>query len=743
MTPSLRLLLASTALASVAAAQSDAPTVLSPFEVKSESGYQPTTALSVTRFAENLRNLPITLSALTEDFLKDFDPLDFNDAFRYVPGVEVAGRRADPDSTFILRGFGSSLFRDGVPTYRAPGFYNVQRVEVLKGPAAILFGQSDPGGIVNVLTKRAIIGGNQRTLTFGYGSWDAYRVQADINQTLVPRALAVRVNAYRSEGDHFADYMGLTEQFGAISLAARANDRLTFWFNAERRERDERGGVGNGLPLWLGADGRGGVSPLRQTGRPVGVHPSATAETNVYPNGYNKIENVVLNGSAELIVAPWLTLRSYTVYDQGKFLRADSLHNDNYLNPLVDPDTMILRQVLRENRYTEVFQTQVDAMTSFDFGAVKLRSITSFEYNTNLFQLTERRIRFNPSPAAYSDPGMIAGGTYNVRTGVRTGYMRPGLPVDRVLSLTIGQDGVNEVLTPFTGDLRPQISRGWVSSHLISAFEDRLHLLGALRYSDVAGNVANDRLYSADPQVGAIFKLRPNVSVFASYSETFRRASGSRDHFGNPLEPITGEGVEAGFKFDLLQQKLFATLSAFHILRQNLPVTDPDLFAGVAAPGGQRGLIQTGEQMSEGVELEMFYRPIRPLQTTVGFSYLHTETTKDKQRPFLVGQQLQGVPDYAVSFTARYDLSAAALKGLSLLGAVTGRYGARTIDNMAYTNGGYTTYDAGFIYGFRLGRFPATFQLNLRNLSDKFYLNGASSAPGAPRSFNSSLTLRF
>ncbi len=193
-------------LAETAAAAADAgndPVVLSEFTVSTsqDQGYRAGNSVSATRIDTPIKNLPFAVNAFTEQFILDTGARDLQDIVKYAPGVTGAGREFVSGNTrFNIRGFDTTApQRNGFVGARYVDPVNIQRVEVVKGPASLLYGAIEPGGTVNYITKKP---GEKRfaQITQDFGTDDYLRTQLDANLPLVAGKLLARVNAAFENG---------------------------------------------------------------------------------------------------------------------------------------------------------------------------------------------------------------------------------------------------------------------------------------------------------------------------------------------------------------------------------------------------------------------------------------------------------------------------------------------------------------------------------------------------------------
>ncbi len=177
--------------------------VLTPFEVKSDKdyGYLKTNAATATKLAMEIQNIPLNISVMSREFLDDTNSRSLTDLFRYSAAasgdtrfaMRVPANSATPQGSFTMRGFVvNSLMRNGVFRYTSYNTENIERVEIVKGPAAVFFGQGYPGGVINYISKLPQLGQNATGLDYAINSNSGQKVNLDHNAALGKKA-ALRV----------------------------------------------------------------------------------------------------------------------------------------------------------------------------------------------------------------------------------------------------------------------------------------------------------------------------------------------------------------------------------------------------------------------------------------------------------------------------------------------------------------------------------------------------------------------
>ncbi|RKX32127.1 MAG: hypothetical protein DRP71_12490 [Verrucomicrobia bacterium] len=184
--------------------------VLSPFEVNSEKdfGYLRTNAATASRIGMDIQNTPMSIAVMSEDFIKDTGMRTVTDVFRYTASGSPDGRfegqrpanEATPRGNFTMRGFKvNALLRNGVFRYTSYNLDNIERVEIVKGPAAVFFGQGYPGGVVNYITKKPVFGEIPTTVSYYFGNNGSQGAELDHNSQLSEKAAFRIVGAWHDD----------------------------------------------------------------------------------------------------------------------------------------------------------------------------------------------------------------------------------------------------------------------------------------------------------------------------------------------------------------------------------------------------------------------------------------------------------------------------------------------------------------------------------------------------------------
>ncbi|WP_308253627.1 TonB-dependent siderophore receptor [Geminocystis sp. GBBB08] len=329
---------------------------------------------------------------------------------------------------------------------------------------------------------------------------------------------------------------------------------------------------------------------------------------------------------------------------------------------------------------------------------------------------------------------------------------------DRIISLFGGPSSINIFnpdynlaskpsradLLPFNNTLNTSSRLGIYLQDQISFF-DNLILVAGLRYDTVSQDTTNVQTGFVDggrleqsndavtPRIGLLYRLIPELSLFANYSQSFDPSSATTAS-GNPLKPERGEGFEVGIKTELFDQKLLGTLTYFNITKQNVAVTDPVnlLFSSAI-----------GEQQSQGIEFDIVGEILPGWNIIGSYSYIDAKVTQDTD-PDFVNNRLFGVPYNMASLWMTYEIQSGTLEGLGFgagFNYVGDRYG--DLAN-SYTVGDYIIGNAAIFYR----RDNYRFALNFKNISNVDYIqsvtgNQTGIEPGQPFSLIGSFSVQF
>jgi catecholate siderophore receptor len=691
----MRILLVSASLAMatpVAAwAEEEPATQLAPITVTGQSrGYIALDSVTATRTDTPLIDVPQTVNVVTRAQLDDQAQHSLGEVLRYVPGTTVGQGEGNRDQ-ITLRGQNTTadFFLDGVrdDTQYFRGLYNVERVEVLKGPYALIFGRGGGGGIVNRVQKTPSAGGffaTGRASANSFGAWD---ISADINAPLGSMA-AFRLNAvYEELGNHRDFYEG--ERYAvnpvvAVDLGGGWRAGLSLEHVNDDRVVDRGVPSLSGVPLTGYRDQFFGVPGVNRTTLEANIArlridgtltDNVEVSTTVLYGDYDKVyTNVFANGPA--------TAQTGTVP----------------LSAYTDPTT-------RQN-----LLIQSNLVWDVTTGGLAHKILFGLEYGDQ--DSTNQRRN-----------GVLSSSTFNLANPVFPTVTFPAISRDTISNV--------ESVSAYVQD---QISLGEQFQVVAGLRYDRFNITGVDRQPNPDRPFARvDNKLS--PRLGLIYKPQPGVSIYGSYSQSFLPRSG--DQFltlsttQQNLEPEEFTNHEIGAKWDIRPDLNF-TAAVFRLDRTN--ATTPD-------PLNPTVMINVGATRTEGLEAAITGRVRANWQISGGYSWLDARLQGNDS------VRLAQTPKQQFSLWNRYDVSRRLGFGLGVIHqssqiAAIPTFPAPTLVPTRLP--AFTRVDAAVYY-----RVNGTvqLQLNIENLLDTTYFSDAHNnfniSTGAPLNARLTLTSRF
>jgi iron complex outermembrane recepter protein len=576
------------------------------------SSYFVPKASTATRTDTSILDTPQSIQVIPRQILEDQQTLRVDDALRNVSGVSGRLDAFGTSTSLTLRGFttdnftAGSILRDGFRVNDNLGTQetaNVEQIEIIKGPASVLYGQSDPGGIINLVTKRPL-SKPFYNLKFQAGSFGLIRPSIDISGPLTQDAsLRYRLNMAYQREDGFRGFDTDTSRFFiAPVLSWDISDRTNLTLVLEYT--DEKNPFDLGLPAF----GNQVVDVPRDR---IVSEPNDFLKNRSLTFGYDFKHKFNDN---------WTLNHGFRYVTQDYNVLVALPFN-------VDETTGDITRVFGNRRYqSNDYSIQANVVGKFKTGPAQHTLLAGVDLNFNRFDEKFTQIDLdNPSVLNIFNP------VY-------------GTPPPNFNALT--------PLTPF--DTESDRVGAFLQDQI--AIGDKFILVGSLRFDSVdfrntAENTSrSDQAWS--PRVGVIYKPIKTVSLYANYSQSFRPNSGQTES-GEPLQPEKGSGFEVGVKADLLKSKLFATLSYFDITKRNVSTTDPNNpFFSVA----------TGKQRSQGIELDVTGELAPGWNIIANYAYTNAKITEDNNIP--VGNRLFNSPYHSFGLWTTYEIQKGNLQGL-------------------------------------------------------------------------------
>ena len=654
--------------------------------------YAPARIRTATKTDTPLRDVPQSITVVTEALIEDLAMQNMADVVRYVPGVGMAQGEGNRD-TPVLRGNASTAdffvdgVRDDLEYYR--DLYNVERVEALKGPNAMIFGRAGAGGVINRVTRQAQWDA-VREVSLQAGSWDNRRATLDLGNGLNDK-VAVRVTGLYEDSESYRDGFDL-ERYGVnptMALRVGENSLLRLGYEYFSYDRVADRGVPSfgGRPVDTDASTFFGDPTRSPTDATVNV---ATA---VFDHEF----------------AGGVSLRNRTLY--GDY---DKFYQNVFPGAVSDDGTMVTITAYNATQQRENVFNQTDLLFELATGSVKHQLLTGIELGrqeTDNFRATGFFNDVETSVTAFvSDP------TISVPVTFRQSETDPDNHIKADVAAVYVQDQME------------------LSEHFQA-------VLG-VRYDQFKVDFRNNRtgveLDSDDdlvsPRAGLIYKPVEPVSLYASYSMTYLPRSGAQMSSLSPsneaLDPEEYENYELGAKWDL-RPDLALTAAVYRLDRTNVAIPDPlDPSLSILVDG----------QRTTGVELGLSGHVTEAWSVFGGYAYQDGELTATASSTAVDGATLAQLPEHKISLWNRYQLTPAWGLGLGLM------YQSEmfTSTDNTVTLPSFTRVDAAVFYALN-DRIRA--QLNVENLLDEDYFasahNNNNITPGSPLAVRMGVTVAF
>ncbi len=753
----------------------DDPVKLSEFSVSAKplSDYAAAEATTGTRVVSTIRDLPFSVNVVTGELLDDFQALDFRDQMAYtsnVTGYETLS------SGYSIRGFDADVqLRNGFRRIGLIDKVNIERAEVIKGPAASIYGAVFPGGIVNFVTRKPRTSPQQR-VTFTVGNHDLYRAQVSSTGPLGDgKKFFYRIDAAADQRTFDQRYKEKNQATVSGQLLFQPSAATSVNVEFEWLERRERGITSNStVPFRIQT---GVLDPYRvqpATGTPrtytryLGIATDLIDFNSQGPHTYANRYVRNITGTLEHRFNETFSFRSGANWFERGLTRQEAGGRDQF-NPAT---RTIQRGTARYRPFPEGGATwQNDLVASFTTPGVKHKLLLTLDWQRQTQQPKQYDAAVNAAfPAAVANGLSIDNPDYNFAA-----YK------DNPALFTTIQNEDDTI------DLR-----GVFLSERASLLDGRLLILAGLR-RDQATSTTRDRVSATTTeidsrawthQLGLNFRVLPQLTAYANTSKSFVPQFGSGldvngVRFNLPNE--TGQGWEAGLKGEVFSNRLAFTLGWFDIELENVPTTVTD------SATGRTVTLTNGRQASKGAEFDFNWIVTDALQIFGGYGHTKARVVSFEGARHLIGAPTRRTPRNTVGLGAKYDVKRGTLKGAyatagfrynssSLPNPSTGRNLAASTTNPivnnpmpngllpfpnlargalvtvgsvrvddgreSVRNAAYRIVDLGAGYRWRRERYVHKVQVNLGNIFDRRYTYG-SSGQGDRLSLSATYDLTF
>lgn len=572
-------------------------------------------------------DMPQSMAVIGETLIRDQQAQKLSDVIKNVNGVYLGTARASTQENFYARGYSftsNNLFKNGsrINTGTMPEVSSLESVEVLKGGAAILYGNVAPGGIVNMVTKKPKFnfGGE---ISMRAGSYDQYKPMVDIYGPLT-KNVAYRLNGTFESALSYRDQVASKRYYVNPSLLFRLNDKTELIVEGDHLRHEFTPDFG------IGSLDNTRITPAsRNTFYGTDWQYSTTIQSTASATLKRKLSK---KWSMDLI-------GSYQEYSRDYFAveRIQAKANGDWARPLGRTDT-------KEKYLT----AQANLNGRFKTGKLEhtlLAGVDAERYQTATYN-------YDVQGKIYDTINLLDANKFVPRTDI---------PV---------ANRVNFVETP--------INRAGVYVQDLISISDKLKVLAGVRWSmqeaqsarttflqkdSVArGNYKMDKAFS--PRVGLVYRPTANTTLFTSYSNSFSVNNGT-DIFNNALPASIIDQFEVGVKNILFKGHLTANVTAYRIINNNLAQTAQ--FDANGLPNNNSNLKElTGQTTSDGIELDITANPAKGFSLMAGYSYnnMRYTETPDTKGSYVEGERLVNTPAHTANGSIFYTFQKGLVKGL-------------------------------------------------------------------------------
>ncbi|HGN8722194.1 TPA: TonB-dependent siderophore receptor [Enterobacter bugandensis] len=660
------------------------------------NGYQPLNTSTATLTNMPMLDIPQVVNTVSDKVLADQHATTLDEALYNVSNVVQTNTLGGTQDAFVRRGFGAnrdgSIMTNGLRTV-LPRSFNAatERVEVLKGPASTLYGILDPGGLINVVTKRPekIFGGSISATSSSFGGGTG---QVDVTGPIEGTRLAYRLTGEYQDEDYWRNFGNERSTFIAPSLTWFGDDAtVTVLYS----HRDYKTPFDRGTIFDLNTKKAVDVDRKTRFDEPFNV-----------TDGQSDLAQ--LNAEYRLN-SQWTAKFDYS-YSQDKY-------SDNQA------------RVMAYDSKTGTLTRRVDATQG----------------STQRMHSTRADLQGNVDIAGFYNE-ILTGVSYENYDLLRTDMMRcKNVKGFNIYNPVYGK--LDECTTVSATDSDQTLKQESYSAYAQDALylTDKWIAVAGLRYQYYTQYAGKGRPFNVNtdsrdeqwtPKLGLVYKLTPAVSLFANYSQTFMPQSSIASYIGD-LPPETSNAYEVGAKFDLFDG-ITANIALFDIHKRNVLYNE--------SVGGETIAKTAGRVRSQGVEVDLAGSLTENTNIIASYGYTDAKVLED---PDYAGKPLPNVPRHTGSLFLTYDIHNAFAGNTLTLGG-----GGHGVSRRSATNGadyylpGYFVADAFAAYKMKL-QYPVTLQVNVKNLFDKTYYtssiatNNLGNQIGDPREVQFTVKMEF
>ncbi|MBL9203240.1 MAG: TonB-dependent receptor [Opitutaceae bacterium] len=778
------------------AAPAAPPVVLSPFEVSTprDHGYRVGAAITGTGTAGLIKDTPLNISIVSQEMIHDQAGNQLIDVLRAASSVAL---QVKDEFMILIRGYTGPQFVNGLPAGAGLTLYDVDRVEVVKGPNAVFAGISNPGGTVNLIKQKPSFA-PRHSLDVSYGSYDHKRAVFRSTGPVVRDRVAYSLTFGRTDEGSSIDHVFTDETFysGALLFRPLPNLTVTARYAELDREAGRRPHTVVSHPLYQQRDreaielfdrrglARPAVYPQLENGavRDAAGNPINTGRA--VPEGTDAFIARTLGAN----VPPYPGIYTFDVFPSRSYNYNGPDGRDNYANKTsgLEAEWIVSREFALRGQFQQVDSHRMRR----EFNG--LRPVAGQRLRSSISDFKPGGVTFSAKLEGVAKHDLAAFGKHDLLAGVQHDGAKDVIsPITIATTRIVTIDPRTAPTLGLAQLLRDQYGAGYTEPGVrrkggahsnsgygvlqSSFFGDRLRTLAGGRHitnhrpidDNRDGRDEGFKTSKLLPQFGALFRLTPQLSLYGSISRTFvpqRQQTADLDAIrasqGDPASSgyrppavipvkflaadLLGRGREVGAKLDFGDGALLATFSYFaneESSRLDVDIANQVLYQ---LPGATVR-VAAGRTQTRGVETEWVWTPRLNYQALFSASYFFKKNeVSNPSEPREVGSHLESVPRFNVNVWNKYTFTTGRLRGFYVGGGVNvlGETYAHPSWTIPVRSETVALIDAVVGYTTKIGDLPVDARVNVRNLADKDYLNGTFQY-GEPRTIIAAIGVKF
>lgn len=705
-------------------------------------------SFSATRISALNKDVPQSITSITKELMADRQAFLLGDAVKIASGVIPSSYY----NQYTIRGISQNEEGQILNGMRTRQYYflqpltaNIERVEVIKGPASATFSSVDPGGSINLVTKKPLAAARKEA-SLSAGSFSTFRGTLDFTGPLnESKSLLYRVNGAYQQARSFRDLVSNKAVLVSPSLSYIPNEKTAI--NAELIYSNMAGTLDRGQPIFGAIAGE---TKLNST--PTSLNLGA-------PNDHFNSKEVIITGSLAHKFSSNIGFNaSYMKQSWTEDLQEHRTTNAFAPHITNQPVTSLAAmQFVQRQQYWNI--DNLNAYFNFNFNTGKLNHKLLAGYDLSSWHKLKGGGQ-NAARGFLLKDGTVAGSfvlanAANYQTITVNGKTLPKPNVSH-FDLQNPQYTIRNV-EDYNLNVRTALPSALTTTNAVYIQEQmqlgKLTMLLGLRnewFEDItnyeAPNTLKVKKTALLPRIGITFAVNKAMNVYGTYLEGFQPQSNTVTlmpqtgslQAGSQFDPLRSNLKEVGFKTDLFHSHMRLNVAFYEIIQKNILMNAND-------PANPDRLVTRGEERSRGIEWDVAGYIIPQWQVNASYSFIDAKITRDRDES-LVGARKQNTPKHSANLWTRYNFGgSSALKDLGIgLGV---QYQSNKVPwfTRDFLVPAYTIVDAALYY--TPARSNIQMALNAGNLLDKTYWLGAQNYlrlfPGAPRNVTLTLTFKF